>query len=159
MTTEELIERLTKALDDIASRSGMTGTWREMAYAMENRARRALGWEEVRLPASLRADDEARREADPCNGAPDLMAALKASLAPKADPAYECDGPNWQRPWGHDNGPTPDPSAREAAEAWVAGWSGGPVSEGTVRPALLNLFAQPRPVQDAIRDLLSGEAK
>jgi hypothetical protein len=53
-------ERLVKALDDIASRTNMSGTWREIAYAMENRARRALRWKEVRLPS---ADPEPSPEA------------------------------------------------------------------------------------------------
>jgi hypothetical protein len=84
------------------------------------------------VDAALRADDEGRREADPRDEF-----------------------------WG---AVFPDPSAGEKAAEWVATWRDGGCGCGECQrkgshhvDLVRDLLAQPRDVQDAIRDLLAGD--
>ncbi len=107
---------------------------------------------ENRAHAALRADDEAARQETPDPSARE--AARGTCTRPPEGWACTLDE-------GHD-GPCPTipnpEDVRRLAEEWLASVEGG--FPGT-RPwehqvVLRSLFAQPRPVQDAIRDLLSG---
>jgi hypothetical protein len=128
-------ERLVKALDDIASRTNMSGTWLEIAYAMENRARRALGWEEVRLPSTAPAEPfpEAREAAREWGKGLAVGAKVETPTGMKG------------RIYG---GPRPEPDGR--------GWSWLVYFNGEDRPRWWMDYGLR--VQAAIRDELRGGA-